>query len=132
MEENQNKLTIESIMDAAHENAKSHGFWEHPLEFGTQMALVHSEISEALEADRKGHYADNGAIEYALELLERNVGMFNTIFESRIKNTAGDELADAIIRICDTSKARGIDLGKHIRLKMAYNSTRPYKHGKKY
>ena len=41
------------------------------------------------------------------------------------------ELADAIIRICDTCGQYGIDLDRAIRLKMEYNKTRPYKHGKK-
>ncbi len=35
----------------------------------------------------------------------------------------------AIIRYC---KTLGIDIFKHIELKMEYNKTRPYKHGKKY
>jgi NTP pyrophosphatase (non-canonical NTP hydrolase) len=41
------------------------------------------------------------------------------------------ELADVIIRICDTCGQYGIDLDRAIRLKMEYNKTRPYKHGKK-
>jgi NTP pyrophosphatase (non-canonical NTP hydrolase) len=41
-----------------------------------------------------------------------------------------EELADIIIRVLDTSKARGIDIGKAVEMKMAYNSGRPFMHGK--
>ena len=41
------------------------------------------------------------------------------------------ELADVIIRIADTCGRYGIDIEHAIKIKMEYNKTRPYKHGKK-
>jgi len=41
-------------------------------------------------------------------------------------------LADIMIRVMDLAAFKGIDLEKHIDLKMKYNSLRPHKHGKKY
>lgn len=41
------------------------------------------------------------------------------------------ELADILIRIADTCGARGINLTEALRLKMAYNKTRPTRHGDK-
>lgn len=41
------------------------------------------------------------------------------------------ELADIVIRIMHFSHRHGIDLGKAMREKMAYNETRPFKHGMK-
>jgi hypothetical protein len=38
----------------------------------------------------------------------------------------------AIIRILDICGSRGIDIDKHIELKMKYNATRERMHGKKY
>ena len=32
--------------------AKDHGWWDEPRTFGDCIALVHSELSEALEANR--------------------------------------------------------------------------------
>ena len=42
------------------------------------------------------------------------------------------ELADAVIRIADLCGYMGIDLEAAIREKMAYNATRPHKHGKNF
>lgn len=41
----------------------------------------------------------------------------------------GSELADIIIRVCDTAGALGIDLAAELRAKMDYNRTRSHKHG---
>lgn len=40
------------------------------------------------------------------------------------------ELADIVIRVFDMAKAYGIDLADAIEEKMAYNMTRPHKHGR--
>lgn len=42
-------MEIKTLVAKAHENAVKHGFWEPPLSFGTAIALIHSELSEALE-----------------------------------------------------------------------------------
>lgn len=109
------KLAIKDVMVKAHKNAKKKGFYEDNKErtFGDNVALVHSELSEALE-----EYRNN----YPLN-------------EMRIENGKPEgvpaELADVIIRVCEFSEHYGIDLEKAIRVKMKYNSTRPHKHGGK-
>lgn len=47
-------MEIKTLVAKAHENAVKHGFWEPPLPFGTTIALIHSELSEALEEEREG------------------------------------------------------------------------------
>lgn len=42
------------------------------------------------------------------------------------------ELADAVIRIGQLAEHLGIDLEAAIKLKMDYNDTRPFMHGKKF
>ena len=42
------------------------------------------------------------------------------------------ELADVVIRSLDLADEEGLDLAGMIFLKLAYNATRPYKHGKKF
>jgi NTP pyrophosphatase (non-canonical NTP hydrolase) len=42
------------------------------------------------------------------------------------------ELADAVIRCFDLADEAGIDLAAIIDEKLAYNATRPFKHGKKF
>lgn len=123
--------SIRDLCEQAHRNAVAHGFYnddidEHLL-FARSIALIHSELSEALEADRRGYRADweaydkyNGRI-----TVEEN-------FVRHIKDSVEDELADAVIRIFDYCGHAGIDLERHISVKMAYNTTRPAKHNKKY
>jgi NTP pyrophosphatase (non-canonical NTP hydrolase) len=53
-------------------------------------------------------------------------------FEALIKDTVEDELADVIIRALDLCGHLGIDIEKHVELKMQYNKSREYKHGKNY
>jgi NTP pyrophosphatase (non-canonical NTP hydrolase) len=97
-------MKINQLIKEAHETAKSKGWWDEPKETGTLLALIHSEVSEALEADRKGDQEN---------------------FE--------EELADVCIRIFDLCGAKGIDLEKAIVEKMDKNRGRSYKHGgKKY
>lgn len=120
--------TLNKLRDEIHEYAISKGFWDKERETGTLLMLCVSELSEAMEADRNGLYAD-------LELIEKDKEDFIDFkwsFENSIKDTFEDELADTIIRILDLCGAKGIDIEKHIELKMKYNVTRERMHGKKY
>ena len=120
--------TLNQLRDEIHEYAISKGFWDKERETGTLLMLCVSELAEAMEADRKDRYAD-------LELIEKDKEDFIDFkwsFENSIKDTFEDELADAIIRILDICGSRGIDIDKHIELKMKYNATRERMHGKKY
>ena len=47
-------MNITELVGRAHDNAVKHGFWDPPLNFGTAIALIHSELSEALEEERAG------------------------------------------------------------------------------
>jgi len=57
---------------------------------------------------------------------------FETCFKKYVKDTVQDEIADAFIRILDMCEYYGIDLQKHVELKMEYNKSRPRLHDKKY
>ncbi len=70
---------------------------------GELIALMHSELSEALEDLRHGN--------------DKHVG---------------SELADCVIRVMDFCEARGIDLEQEMLKKIKKNKKRPYKHGKKF
>ncbi len=96
-----------------HHTAKSKGFWEDGVERnnGEMLCLIHSEISEALEALRHGNPPDDKVPEF-------------TGVET--------ELADAVIRIMDLAHARGWRVAQAIEAKMKFNNGRPYKHGKEF
>jgi NTP pyrophosphatase (non-canonical NTP hydrolase) len=132
---------MKNLISQAHEMAKSKGFWDEKRNTGELLMLVVSELSEALEALRKDHYADQAVVEslsHDLEL-DRTDEEFllkainwKTSFEQGVKSSFEDEIADVAIRLFDLCGGLGVDLEKHIELKMMYNSMRGYKHGKKF
>lgn len=125
-------MTINQICRAAFDNAVAKGFYDNPPSIAERLCLIHSEVSEALEADRKGHYLSNeGDLAWALSTNDDS-HFYQEHFPEKIKGCFEDELADIVIRVFDLAASRGIDLGGHIAAKMRYNSLRPYKHGKKY
>jgi NTP pyrophosphatase (non-canonical NTP hydrolase) len=67
----------------------------------SKLALVHSEVSEMVEAARKGDFEG---------------------FQ--------EEMADVFIRLFDMAGAMNIDVEHHIQEKMRKNEARPFKHGK--
>ena len=110
---------------------KAKGFWsENPKErnFGGVIALIHSELSKALEADRKG----KRFLSCPSKFIELNNELFKEAFEDYIKDSVEDELADVVIRVLDYCGAMDIDIEKHIEAKLRYNKMRSYKHGKAY
>lgn len=110
-------------------NAVNKGFYENPPSIPERLALIHSEVSEALEADRNGIYA-RAEIENIMNLPDET---FSEGYADNIKGCIGEELADVVIRVVDLAEYKGIDLQGHIEAKMRYNSLREYKHGgKKY
>lgn len=121
---------------------KAKGFWpDNPRErnFGEICALIHSEVSESMEAHRSGaEWPGSHDIDICMDAKDADaagkvldhIADFKSEFESRIKNSVPDELADTIIRVLDYCGAMNIDIESHINLKLAYNKMRPHKHGK--
>lgn len=122
---------MEKMIKQAHEMAKEKGFWDTERNVPEMLMLVVSEVSEALEALRKNHYANGPA---SMELMNANSEdeAWKANFEANIKSSFEDELADVAIRLFDLCGGLDVDLEKHIELKMKYNSMRGYKHGKQF
>ena len=126
---------LNEVSKQFHARAKAKGFYENPKEIGTLLMLVVSELSEALEADRKDKHADTSQIEQFFrngKSDETNPITYATLFKEGVKDTFEDEMADTIIRMFDLVGYLGIDIDKHIELKMKFNATRENKHGKNY
>jgi len=107
---------INELIKKAHHNAIDKGWHDEERSFGELIALCHSELSEALEEHRNG--MENNGIYYNKSKPDKPEGI-------------PVELADVVIRIFDICGLYGIDLEEAIRIKMAYNATRPHRHGGK-
>ena len=120
---------LNELAKEIHDNAKSKGFFDSEKNIGEMLCLIHSEVSEALEADRKCHYTT-----YNMNVINGWVKDldFKSEFSKNVKNTFEDELADVVIRVLDLCAFKGIDIESHIKAKMRYNSMREHKHGKSY
>jgi NTP pyrophosphatase (non-canonical NTP hydrolase) len=132
---------MEKLIKESHGMARNNGFWDEERNVPEMLMLVVSELSEALEALRKNHYADDVAVKELYRDIELDVTdeefkfmkePWKAGFEKNIKSSFEDEIADVAIRLFDLCGGLNIDLQKHIELKMKYNSMRPYKHGKKF
>jgi hypothetical protein len=77
-----------------------HGFWENRLarSKGEMVALINSELSEALEGHRKGKRYDQ---ERDLVRVNNNPEWFEPVFLQHCKDTVEDEMADVVIRLLD-------------------------------
>lgn len=102
-------LGISAAMGLAHKTADDAGWYRNPetgepvkRNFGEVVALMHSELSEALEADRK------------------------SLMDDKLPHRSGIEceFADCIIRIFDTAQALGLDLAGAIIEKNRFNQQR--------
>lgn len=135
-------MNIKDISKEIHQIARDKGFYDNgERNIGEMLMLVVSELSEALEADRKGRKLgplDTTVlpVEYLNTTL---VGEFDTDieklpneYERLVKGSFEEEIADAVIRLFDLAEYLKIDLEWYIRAKVNYNKQREYKHGKRY
>lgn len=118
-----------------HRIANDHGWWEEPewikavrsqfnlpmhviesAELAAQrneaemIALMHSELSEAVESIRHGNPPSDHIPEFS---------------------GVEEELADVIIRIFDLAERKGYRIAEAMIAKMKFNDGRPYRHGGK-
>ena len=126
-------MNLTKLSKEINKNVRNKGFWNN-MDFAIQMtqnqvrvigldkhvkdafisqklALVHTEISEAMEATRIDGYENNG-------------------YGINIKDSFADELADSIIRILDICGELNIDIQEQIDWKLDKNKSREYMHGK--
>lgn len=121
--------TMGDLAKIIHKQAVAHGWWDDERSFPEIVALCHSELSEALEEYRSAKPVQYVVIETVDEKpkIETNPQGFG----ERKPEGIAVEMADCIIRILDWCGKEGIDIDDVVERKMAYNETRPYKHGNK-
>lgn len=109
-------MNLSELRDKAYKNACEHGFHDQELSNEHCLCLVISELMEAVEADRGNRHSNRK--EYDEIIREIPIGAslyeynkwFLTAFESHIKGSVEEELADAVIRLLDLAGLRGIDI----------------------
>lgn len=181
------KPDINILSEQIYQANKSKGFHDEEHSEEHLLCLIVSELMEAVEADRKGRKAHLQHFEQSIaSVYEKDFGeQYPKIFDTFIKDTVEDEIADAVIRLLDMAGAKkytltkfpfmphiskrasfpeniwsilkelvclqsvervccvlleiellcrnlSIDLWLHVKLKLRYNSLRPYRHGKLY
>ena len=98
-------LSINDWAEEVHRLASEKGFWDDasddPRFAASLLALIHTEVSEAVEALRRNN-----------------------------RENFGEELADVIIRTLDLAAGCDIDIEQAMLEKHAINKTRERKHGR--
>ena len=103
-------MNLSELQREAHAIAKDHGWWDEERTFGDLIALVHSELSEALEA-----YRENPTMGTSLHNLLEAGG--STVVGSRFlvkPEGVACELADVVIRVADMAEHYEEDLASEI------------------
>lgn len=106
------KAFVESwhvLAEDIYKTALEKGWWEDERNEGEMIALMHSELSEALEALREGNPSDDKIPEF---------------------DSVSAEFADVMIRIADHAKGFHYSPAEALVAKMEMNKTRKPKHGK--
>lgn len=105
-------LSLRDLMKEAHANSVEKGFWAAGTNRnkGEAIALMHSELSEMLEAVRKPGPSEK-------------IPQFMAIEE---------EAADLLIRLADFCEGYGLDIIEATKAKLAFNRTRQHMHGKQF
>lgn len=93
---------FQQLQSNIHINAMNHGWWDEERKIPELLCLIHSEVSEALEAYRNNDMA---------------------LFR--------EECADIMIRLLDMCENETIDLWYEVMRKHEINKKRPYRHGGK-
>ena len=111
-------MTLSNLIKESHDTSLSKGWWDNSnRNIGELLALIHSEIREALEAYRLTGEAGLN------DILDREC-------DGKLEGVTV-ELADTLIRIFDMCAAYELDIENALEIKMEFNKSRPYRHGNK-
>lgn len=111
-------MDLRTTQKQAWQIAEDHGWHEGETSLVpvVKLALIHSEVSEALEEYRNGDITGREIYYNPGSLKPEGFGI---------------ELADIVIRVLDLAGSLDIDMAECVQVRMKYNESRPYRHGGK-
>lgn len=114
------RVGLADAQDAVFRVNQANGWFDEDRTVGDDIALLHSEVSEMLEA-----YRDGGLEDQTRQLKNPEPGQLPK------PEGFGSEAADVLVRLLDTCKRRNVNLAAEFERKLAYNKTRGHRHGGK-
>jgi len=119
-------MELRDLQEKAHVLAKLKGWWDDFPDTGperwthinSRLMTIITELAEASEEVASGSLKQYYEVPEGRDEVAKPCGF-------------GIELADTIIRIVDLAEGLRIDIQSLVEEKMAYNKTRPYRHGGK-
>lgn len=128
-------MTIDDLIRESHSTALEKGWWpkegDPERNFGEQIALMHSELSEVLEEFRVNGIDPKWFLYTDTAYDVRTDTNRPYLAECGKPEGIAAEFADALIRIFDTCGRYGIPLQEALIRKLDYNKSRSYRHGNK-
>lgn len=117
---------LDELSDVAHDNAVKHGFYDEYSDM--------SDIYDALTRLDKPDLMKSVTRDMTLAQLAKIAGEVGEAVEAiqkdKVPDDFAEELADIIIRTIDLAAFACLSIGEAVAKKMAFNESRPYKHGK--
>ncbi len=102
---NAQRWAFDKLGEEIHPVNVEKGFWSEPVmmdKYAAKLALIHSEVTEVLEALRKSQGADAVTEEFA-DILIRTFDLYSTLVEA---GEASPELAGVMLDKMETNKNR--------------------------
>ena len=111
-----NTEELNALKDRAHKTAVEHGFYEDIQSDAYYLGIVMSDMGKAIDADRNGRHANT---EGFTDFMESEKFYFRLAFDSYIKGSVEEKLADIVIRLLDFAMFKEYTL--HVEAKASYS-----------